>query len=202
MGWFFIQKNDNFEYMKLKNKYFILRHGEALSNVKNITSCWPEKNSYPLTKKGRAQIRKAAEKLDKEKIDFIFSSDLLRTKQTAEIAGKYLKINPKYDKRLREYNFGVYNGVSLPDYKDNFGDQLERFRLRPKKGENYTDITDRMFSFFNESEKKYNDKNILIISHQIPIILLISKIENLSPEAILKKYLKSNRIKNGEIVKL
>ena len=173
-----------------------------MSNVKDIMSSWPEKRSFPLTKKGKEQIKEAIEAIKKESIDLIFSSDLLRTKQTAEIIEKALKIKPIYDKRLREYNFGVFNGTLLDDYKVLFGDQLKRFHLKPEKGENYSEIKERMFSFLKDLEKKYKGKNILIVSHQLPIILLLGKAENLSNKDIFEKYIKTDKIKNGEIKEL
>src|SRR5882724_5137403 len=98
--------------MKLNNKYYILRHGQALSNVKGIISCWPETFKNPLTPHGKATIKESAVFLQKllklhgKTLDFIFASDLLRTRQTAEIVGKTLNIKPKFDKRLREIGFG------------------------------------------------------------------------------------------------
>ena len=63
--------------MKLNNKYYVLRHGEAVSNVKDIVSCWPEKFNNPLTKKGVVKINRAASQLEKKKIDLIFHSSIL-----------------------------------------------------------------------------------------------------------------------------
>jgi len=81
-----------------KNQYYLLRHGHSIRNLKDIADCWPEKIYSPLTAKGRGQAKRAAEKLSNKKIDLIFASDLLRTKQTAEIVGKRLKIKPRFDK--------------------------------------------------------------------------------------------------------
>ena len=99
----------------MKNQYFILRHGEALNNLKKIFSCWPEKFHCPLTLNGQKQIKEIAKKLEKQKIDLIFTSDLLRTKQTAEIIGKKLKIKPKIDKRLRAVS---YTHLTLPTNRE------------------------------------------------------------------------------------
>lgn len=188
--------------MKLKNRYFLLRHGEALSNTKNIISSWPEKHHFPLTKKGKSQIEGLTKEIKKEGIDLIFSSDLLRTKQTAEIISKALKIKPVYDKRLREYDFGALNGSSLDYFRNLFEDQLKRFHLKPKKGETYNDIMERMYSFLKEKERKHKDMNILVVSHQLPIILLLGKLEGLSNKKIYEKYIKTDRVKNGEVLKI
>ncbi len=68
-----------------KNQYFILRHGQSIKNKKRISAGWPEVFYSPLTEKGKKQIKEAAKKIKKKKINLIFSSDLLRAKQTAEI---------------------------------------------------------------------------------------------------------------------
>ena len=54
--------------MKLNNKYYIMRHGQAISNAKAVCSCWPEKFHNPLTILGEEEVREAAEKL-KKKLD-------------------------------------------------------------------------------------------------------------------------------------
>ncbi len=85
--------------MKLLNNYFILRHGEARSNRDGFLSSWPEKKHNPVTEKGKKQIQKVIPKLKKEKIDLIFSSDLLRTKQTAQMVAKELGLKINFNTR-------------------------------------------------------------------------------------------------------
>ena len=188
--------------MKLKNKYFLLRHGQALSNIENVISCWPEKKEFPLTEEGREQIKESADRLLDKEINIIFSSDLLRTKQTAEIVADKLNLEVKYDERLREYNVGVYNSRSIFEYVKIFGSQSERFHKKAEDGENYDDIKKRMESFIKEKENEFSGKNILVVSHQVPIIILLGVLNGLSDEEIVEKYLKSDRIKNGEVIEV
>jgi len=171
--------------MKFNNTYFILRHGEARSNKENFVSSWPEKRKNPLTKRGKKQIEKIIPELKRKKIDLIFSSDLLRTKQTAEIIAKGLKIKTKFDKRLRELKAGVFNGISVKNWREFFV-KSERFIKRPPQGENWEDIKKRMVDFLNDIDKKYKNKNILIISHGDPLFLLRGAINKFSKKEILK----------------
>jgi len=186
----------------MNNKYYILRHGESIANRKKIISCWPEKIPSPLTRKGREQIKTQAKKLKKKKINLIFSSDLLRTRQTAEIVGKELKIKPRRDKRLREYNVGIFNGKTIKDFRRFLPTGIKRFKIHSPKGETYIDIKERMYDFLKEIDKRYSGKTILIISHQLPLILLEGKVKGFSNQGILKKYPKKKRIKTGELRKL
>lgn len=194
--------------MKLNNKYYIMRHGQAISNVNALCSCWPEKFKNPLTKLGRETIKKSAEKLKKtcveqgKSIDLIFASPLLRTKQTAEIIGKVLKVKTKVDKRLREIGFGIYNNKHLEGMWKSFKNEKERIDQCSPKGETYREISDRMFNFLEDTDKKFKDKNILIVSHEGPLFLLQGKIMGLSLEETIEKFPLEKRIHKAEIREL
>ena len=72
----------------------------------------------PPLNKFTTKAKDAIKNLGKEKIDIIYCSPFVRTKETAEIVGKVLKIKPKLDKRLREINFGIFNcQISYVPYK-------------------------------------------------------------------------------------
>lgn len=195
-------KNIRKNVMKLKNKYYIIRHGQALSNVKALCSCWPEKFNNPLTKIGRETIKESALNLKDKNIDLIFVSPLLRTEQTAAIVGKVLKIKPKTDKRLREMGFGIYNNKSLEAMWKSFKGEEERVRKGPLKGENYPQILERMISFLKDIDKKYTGKTILLVSHEGPLFLLEGKVKGLSFKETIKQFPLEKRIHKGEIREL
>src|ERR1035437_890189 len=136
--------------MKLNNKYYIMRHGEAKSNVDNIVSCWPEKFENPLTKKGREQAESAAEKMKNKNIDLIFASPILRARESAEIVGEKLKIKPKFDRRIRELGFGIFNGKQENGFMKYFNEFAERLKRKAPGGENYTEVLKRIWEFFLE----------------------------------------------------
>lgn len=196
----------------MKNQYFILRHGESIKNIKNIASSWPEKFYSPLTGKGKKQAKEATEKLKEKKIGFIFSSDLLRTKQTAEIIGKELRIKPKFDKRLREVRIGIFNGKPLSEigkfWRKKEGKllplkhYLRRYKFAPPGGENYLQTEKRMQGFLKEIDRKYSGKNILMVSHQRPLTLLERAVSGQSREKMVWKIINREEIRTGEIKRL
>lgn len=187
--------------MKLNNKYYILRHGEALSNVKNIVSSWPEKFRNPLTANGARQIKESANKIKNKNINLIFSSDLLRTKQTAEIIGKKLKLTPKFDKRLREVGFGSLNSRPAEELIY-LSFEKERLTRSFKGSETYGSVLKRVYAFLKYLEKKYEGKNIFIISHQCPLWILENKVKGFSLAQGLKRNPDKKRIGRGELREL
>lgn len=193
------------------NTYFLLRHGESVKNVRRVEVCWPEKIPSPLTEKGRRQIKKAALSLRNEKIDLIVSSDLLRTKETAEIVAKELGVKVLFDKRLREINFGIFNGKNAKEMNKYFNPEgklsqrevlLEKFEKRWPKGENYLDVQKRLYSLLLSLEKKYKGKRILLVSHCRPITFLEGLMKGWQREKIINYILKKKEISKGEIRKI
>lgn len=178
------------------NSYFAIRHGQALSNKNNFVSFWPEKKKNPLTSLGVKQILASAKKLKKLNLDLIFSSDIERTKETAELIKKTLNIKTLiFDKRLREVDSGIFNGHQTMEYKKFFSSYPEKYFKTPEKGENFNDVKKRMVSFFKDIDKKYQNKKILIVSHESPINLLA---EALRGEINKKDY----NLKNAAFKKL
>ena len=176
-----------------------MRHGQTIyqTKKKDILYPWPEKTftrrslgeggPVVLTKEGEKQIKEVVEKLKKENIDLIFSSDFFRTRQTAGIISKVIRIKPIFDKRLRDLDMGIFSGGLKENYKNFFTSRKQRFFKRPPKGENWQDVKKRLFDFLKDIEKKYKNKNILIISHGDPLWFLAGIIRGLKTE---KEFLK------------
>ena len=158
-------------------KFYYLRHGESTSNVTRYISCYPEKNPSHLTEKGKKEIKKIAQVLKKEKIDLIISSDLARTKETAEIISKALKIKIIYDARLRETNIGIYNGRLVEEYQKLFDNLDQRYLKAAEGGENLTEVRKRMLEALKDAANKYkySHQNILIVSHEEAISTVLNK---------------------------
>jgi isoleucyl-tRNA synthetase len=146
---------------KSGNKYFVMRHGGSKGNLTDLISSKPE-NIDHLTEEGRKQVLESIQKLKKQKIDLVISSDFLRTKETALIAQKELKISDEnllFDKRIREINAGNYEGKKWSEYP-NF------FKKGENKAESLFDVKKRVSEFLYDIEKKYQNKKILIVSHE------------------------------------
>ncbi len=185
-----------------RNNYFIMRHGQANSNTENIISSNIHSLSglTPLTDLGRQQTKKSAEKLKTKKIDLIFSSDFERTKQTAEILAKDLMLGEEkiiYDERLRELNHGIYDGRKISAYLAAFPNFKDRFTKAVAGGESLNDLKRRMMNFLLELERKYQNKNILIVSHGDPLWMLEGAVKNYAVEEFL--FAREDYIKTGEL---
>ncbi len=170
--------------IKPKNQYFVMRHGEAEHNATNTVSSKPE-NPTHLTEKGKEEVRVATEGLKDKKIDFIFASDFVRTKETAEMVAGMLGI-PKdkivYDERLREINAGDFDGRPISEYRAYFPRLLERFTKPAPNGENVVGVKVRAMDFLSETDAREAGKNILLVTHEYVAWMLATGVKGLSKE--------------------
>jgi len=187
-----------------RNKYFIVRHGDSWRQIKDIASAWPESQPLPLTEKGIKQAKSAAKKLAQQKIDLIISSDILRAKETAKIISAATGAKIIYDKRLREFSAGVFNGRKPKEIWDWLAQQPDPLRAAPKKGESLLDLQKRIWQFLGDIEKQYEGKTIVIVSHEMPLTILEWTLEGLPLKEILAKRFagKIKKIATGAIRQL
>jgi broad specificity phosphatase PhoE len=137
-----------------------------------------------LNNMGLWQAKKLAEKLSGKKIAKIFSSDLIRSKQTAQIVSEMNGIPYEYDARLREFSFGELEGLeykefikkcgrlNMPDYHKPIEADFSIFG-----GEKGRDVLRKYISFLDEVLIKHSDQSILVIGHGKAIRLLMTELE-------------------------
>ena len=192
--------------LKLKNTYYLLRHGETVYQTTRNKILYPliEKARIKLTQKGELAVEKVGKLLEKEEIDIIYSSDAYRTYQTASVVAKRLEIGKvNLDKRLRDINWGIFNGKRKEDAYKFFPDPSVRFKKRPKRGESWNDLRGRMKRFLRSIDKLYKGKNILIVSHGDPLWMLEGIIKKMTDQELLDEiFIKKNFIKTAEFRKV
>ena len=100
--------------MNKTTKIILVRHGESIANAEGVSQGnkdeWIDTH---LSKKGKEQADKVAQRLKNEKIDIIYSSDLKRAKETAEAINKFHNVNIK--KSLSSLHTKVWSLFRLLD---------------------------------------------------------------------------------------
>ena len=149
---------------KSGNTYFVMRHGEAENNVKDIAT--NDRTGYPLTEKGRTEVKAVARTLSH--ITRIYASPLERTRKTAEIIAEILGMTLDsivYDDRLREFGFGEFNNKPVTEFQT-YRD-VRTYDERIPGGESYQDAKNRFGEFLYEVEREQAGQSILIVTHGI-----------------------------------
>jgi len=190
----------------LKNRYFLLRHGKTIHQAekKDIIYNYPDDNpACVLLEQGIKEVQLAGEILKGKNIDLIFSSNILRTRQTVKIVAELINYNLEkivYDKRLRDINWGIFGGESKEKvwaYYNN--DMMKQFEQGVPQGESWNQCRERMAEVLKEIEDNFENKNVLIVSHGDPLWLLEGYIKGKSNEELILEENKKESIKTGEI---
>jgi len=148
---------------------FFIRHGETIWNKKRILQ--GHKDS-PLTPKGKISAQKFGERLKKENIEKIYSSDLGRCVQTAEIINRFLNVKLIKTAELRERNFGNLNGLSNKEVAKQIN-LLDADKKAPN-GESFNELKKRIITFIRSLSNRKSRK-ILLITHDGPTKAILSE---------------------------
>jgi isoleucyl-tRNA synthetase len=172
---------------KSGNRYFVMRHGEAESNVLRILNSDITKENH-LTEKGKNQIRESSKLLKEVKFDYIIVSPFLRTKETANLVKKELNSSAEiiFDDRLKEEDMGIFEGKTSDDYRRAKG-SINKYIFQPEGGESFKDVKLRVSEFIYDIEKRYENKKILIVTHGAPAIMLQAGIKGFNDDKTIEE---------------
>ena len=148
--------------MSLEITYFV--HGTTTDNEQHLSSGW---NDVDISELG-VQQSKDLPSLNETLFDAVFCSDLIRAIHSAELSfkGKFPII---VDERLRECNYGDYNG-NPSEIVEPLQEMMvvERF----PNGESYEDVKQRIELFLHDLKASHDGKRIAIVAHKAPQLAL------------------------------
>jgi probable phosphoglycerate mutase len=170
------------------NTFYIVRHGQTNWNILGKTQ---GHGNSDLTKSGESQARELAEAMVNYPIDYVYSSDLGRAVQTAEIVGEKIGIEVQKTTALREMGFGVWEGLLIEEIKKDHADTYDTWRNEPHlvnipEGETLHIIQERLDNFIKEINEKYDNKHILLVSHSVTVRVMLLSFLNSGMENIYR----------------
>ena len=146
-----------------------IQHTQSIHHTNGMIGGWGDWN---LSELGIEQAEHIGKKLSKE-IEgnkyTMYSSDLLRAKQTAEIVGKHLDIKPIIVPALKEISCGEANGISKEEArKIDLGTMKTIDDISFPGAESMRDVYNRLSVFLNEILAS-KEENIIIVAHGISL---------------------------------
>ncbi|SET97303.1 probable phosphoglycerate mutase [Paenibacillus sp. NFR01] len=164
----------------------LIRHGSTAWNKEGRIQ---GHTNNPLDEEGFGQAEKIAERLSGETWDYIYTSDLLRAKQTAEAISAKLGIPVAgLVPELREMNGGLLEGTTEDERVAQWGQDWRSLDLRLEKTESGMERGSRAIE---EIAARHPGKRILIVSHGA---ILRSSLKGLVPELDVSELLKNTSI--------
>ncbi|KAF2956118.1 histidine phosphatase family protein [Marinitoga sp. 38H-ov] len=145
-------------------KLILIRHVETEANIRGIFSGW---SNYNITENGLKQINVLKKIFKNKYADYIISSPLYRAYYTALEISKVLNNKIIIDERMKEINFGIFDGKTIEEIKEKYYNEymlwMEDYRKYCfPKGECYTSFFKRIDEFLSKLDK---NKRYIIVTH-------------------------------------
>jgi broad specificity phosphatase PhoE len=133
-------------------------HSTSTDNEAGIATGWLDGR---LSERGRNQARARGERRGGHALAAVFTSDLRRAVETAEIAFAGSGVPIHRDRRLRECNYGDLNGMPTARLE---AERPRRIDVPFPGGESYRDVVDRVGAFLDDLQP-YEGRLVLVIGH-------------------------------------
>jgi broad specificity phosphatase PhoE len=149
----------------------------------------------PLSDTGRGQAealgRHLAELPEDQRPTAVLSSPFARALTTAQLATQGLGVRVRTDERLRERDFGAFDGMTGAGIREQFPDEagrrdlLGKFYYRPPGGESWADVALRIRSLLATEALRHDCDRLLVVAHQAVIMVFRYVLEELTEQELL-----------------
>ena len=146
----------------------LVRHGETTWNVeKRIQG----QIDIGLNAAGLSQAEAAAVWLAGEPVTALYSSDLLRTRQTAERLAASLKLHPTLRPEFRERRYGIFEGLTYDESRARYPAEYLAFERRvpdfviPQGGESLQQLYDRVRAGLQRIAFDHRGQTVVVVTH-------------------------------------
>ncbi len=176
----------------------VARHGETDWNVSGILQGWLD---VPLNDRGRWQAYELVAGFNGSGFSKVYSSPLMRSRETAEIIARSLRLAPpEFHEGLKERNFGAIQGIPKTELAALNPVLLQQIHKRNpatffEQGESMDEFADRVLDAIAGIAKPNSGKRILAITHGWTMDVITRHIAGLPRSAML-----TMKRKNGECV--
>lgn len=146
----------------------LARHGETDWNRDHR---WQGHTGPPLNQNGRRQARELAAQISN--VDAVYSSDTERAYETAAILAESHGLDVQVDDRLREVNFGLWEGLTRAQINERFADGFSRWlsgeSSTPDGGESDEVMAKRVLAALEDIAKRHPDARVVVVTSGGPI---------------------------------
>jgi len=186
---------------------WLVRHGESLGNLADAQAQASRSGrlqldvrdpDVPLSPAGESQADALGGWLARlpaeERPTTVLSSPFERAASTAQraVAGSGLDLTIRFDERLRERDFGAFDGMTGAGIRESYPDEARRrdllgkFYYRPPGGESWADVALRVRSLLATEALRHDGERLLCVAHQAVIMVFRYVLEELSEAQLLE----------------
>jgi probable phosphoglycerate mutase len=145
----------------------LVRHGETEWNAEGRVQ---GQTDIPLSSLGLAQARAAAEVLCRHDFSAIYSSDLMRVRQTAEPSAQKLALPLQLDPGLRERHYGIFERMLYTEVRSRLPEHYARFQAKDldydfESGESLRAFNERSLATVRSIAERHLGEQVLVFTH-------------------------------------
>ena len=160
----------------------LVRHGQTNWNLEGR---YQGQSDVPLNESGRDQARALARQLQAYSFTVIYTSDLQRARETADIIAASLDLLVISDSRLREINQGEWEGQLVDAIKIRYLElwqqrSVDPASVRPPGGETVGEVARRVYVALDEIAARHITDSVLVISHGLSLATAICRVRGIS----------------------
>jgi 2,3-bisphosphoglycerate-dependent phosphoglycerate mutase len=147
----------------------LARHGESDWNAERR---WQGQADRPLTDRGRAQARSLARALALDRLGAVYSSDLARCRETAEIVAAVLGLGVRCERGLREADVGEWSGLTMDEISRRYPEGVRRRQEDGtgwETGETFAAMALRVVEVLVAIAAEHPGERILAVTHGGPM---------------------------------
>lgn len=167
---------------------WLVRHGQTDWNLEGR---WQGQSPLApgLNALGRAQALAVRDQLKGVHISTVYSSDLLRARQTAKLIAEPLGLTVTLEPRLREINLGVWEGMPSDEIEQLYPHELaERARdplhAQAPQGESPLGVSRRVTAAVDDIAARYPGESVLIVAHGVSLAVIICHAQRIQLEKV------------------
>ena len=157
----------------------LVRHGATDWNLQGRCQGVTDRE---LSEVGVRQAEQLAVLLRSESIQAIYSSDLRRARQTADLISQPHNLPVLIEENIRELNHGALEGLTFNEIKQSYSEFLARWRTEPAEiqvpgGEKLIDVAERAWVGINRITGRHpTAESIVVVSHNFPILGIVCRV--------------------------
>ena len=148
-------------------KMILVRHAETEWNLQDRAM---GQLDSPLTANGIRQAYALGDRLRYHSFTTLYSSDLGRAAQTANIIASICNKKVTFNSGLRERNFGIFQGLTLSEMQEKFPQERQDFEQNDfeyiiPEGESLKQLRQRSFQILTVIAQQYLEETIVVVTH-------------------------------------
>ncbi len=157
------------------SRIILVRHGQTEWNRQERFRGWVD---IDLDETGLRQAEAVAARVARWEVAAIYSSPLRRAVATAQIIANRLSLPVVPLEGINDMNFGIWQGLSIGEVKENYPELFDLWRYNPQRleipqGESLEDVRKRVVATIDELTARHESATVALVTHRVVCKVLL-----------------------------